>query len=290
MQQTIEECPYRTDIQSLILREPAITPEVVIAFIKKREISDKAMKKPVEATYSTSKRSEQAHVRSTRQQEEQGSARATRGSTEVGQRRGKDTKETKEVMKKSPRLCWQFKEGGVCKFGDECRFSHDPNESSKAGVRRAQASEDEEEDSPPYPSDDESEGVVRQIAGKKVLFSATLVGKMGTTHFNAQTKALSTVRAASREPTTQGHARRLKTRLALRLVIKRELPSKSSTSKETGLSLFRTTLRMIMSRLASLLLTGRVPTTPPIGQMKGVTQMETREGPTTVARVTMLAG
>ena len=82
------------------------------------------MKKPIEVTYSTSRKSEQSHVRTTRQQEEQASARATRGSTDAGQGRGKDQKETKEVMKKSPRLCWQFKEGGICKFGDERRFSH----------------------------------------------------------------------------------------------------------------------------------------------------------------------
>jgi hypothetical protein len=87
-------------------------------------------------------------------------------------------------MKKSSRMCWQFKEGGVCKFGDECRFSHDPNESSKAGARRAQTSEGEEEDSPPYPSDDDgAEGVVRKIAGKKGHYLCYTCGEDGHNSF-----------------------------------------------------------------------------------------------------------
>jgi hypothetical protein len=121
---------------------------------------------------------------------------------------------------------------------------------------------------------------------RKVLSSATLVEKMDTTHFNAQTKALFTVRAASLELTTQGHARSLRTRPALKLVIKRELRSKSSNSKETRLS-FETTNRTTMQRPASLLLTGRVQTTPPDGQTKVVIQTESR---TTAARGTRHAG
>jgi hypothetical protein len=172
MQQTIEECPYRTEIQNMLIAEPDMTPEAVIAFIKRREISDKAMKKPPEAIYSNAspkKYPELAYARANRQDEDQHA-------------KNRAPRDTKGGQNKSPRPCWQFKTTVGCKFGDECRFSHDPN-AVDGNARRAQESEEDEEGAPEQHSDEENEGAVRKVSGQKTPFLCYTCGADGHNSF-----------------------------------------------------------------------------------------------------------